>query len=82
MSKAHNHTPMQIREMDGNFVETPHTCDDPACPGNINRQKLEMFDEMFELLIQIDLWGMCPRKKIASINLIGRAKKIQEADNG
>ena len=76
MSKAHNHTPMQIREMDGNFVETPHTCDDPACPGNINRQKLEMFDEMFELLIQIDLWGMCPRKKIASINLIGRLQEI------
>ena len=45
-------------------------------------KKVEMFDEMLELLIQIDLWGMCPRKKIASINLIGRAKKIQEADNG
>jgi len=68
-------------------------------------KKVEMFDEMLELLIQIDLWGMCPRKKIASINLIGRldhvymnesgnyvcedienilgrAKKIQEDDNG
>ena len=84
MSKAHNHTPMQIREMDGNFVETPHTCDDPACPGNINRQKLEMFDEMSELLLHLYVnyelpYGMMDiETKSKFKNTIERAKEIQE----
>lgn len=32
------------------IAEVPHECDDPKCPGNINRQKLEMFDEMLSAL--------------------------------
>ena len=31
-------------------LEVPHECDDPNCQGNINRQKLEMFDEMLSAL--------------------------------
>ena len=31
-------------------LEVPHECDDPKCPGNINRQKLEMFDEMYDAM--------------------------------
>ena len=81
MSKAHNHTPMQIREMDGNFVETPHTCDDPACPGNINRQKLEMFDEMYKFIqafsILVSAWEY-PSLHEESIDIVNRAKEIQE----
>ena len=45
-------------------------------------KKVEMFDEMLELLIQIDLWGMCPRKKIASINLIGRLDHVYMNESG
>ena len=28
----------------------PHQCNNPKCPGNINRQKLELFDDMVKLL--------------------------------
>lgn len=31
---------------------SPHECDDPKCPGNVNRVKLEMFDEIVDHLIQ------------------------------
>ena len=27
----------------------PHDCDDPQCPGDINRRKLESFDEIYTL---------------------------------
>lgn len=33
-------------ELLSRIAEVPHECDDPECPGNINRQKLAMFDEM------------------------------------
>ena len=29
----------------------PHDCDDPHCPGNINRRKLEAFDEIRQALV-------------------------------
>ena len=38
------------RELLGMIASAPHECDDPKCPGNINRQKLEMFDEMLSAL--------------------------------
>lgn len=30
--------------------EVPHDCDDPECPGNVNRQRLEAFEDMREAL--------------------------------
>lgn len=31
-------------------VTAPHHCADPACPGDVNRRKLEAFDQMREAL--------------------------------
>jgi len=28
--------------------EVPHKCDDPNCPGNVNRRKLATFDKLLE----------------------------------
>ncbi|MDE2233778.1 MAG: hypothetical protein KGJ90_06790 [Patescibacteria group bacterium] len=30
--------------------EAPHECDIPGCPGDLNRRKLELFNEMAETL--------------------------------
>ena len=32
------------------YKEVPHYCDDPKCPGNINRQKLEIFQELVKIM--------------------------------
>ena len=32
------------------WSDAPHECDDQKCKGNINRQKLEMWKEMYEFL--------------------------------
>lgn len=29
-------------------IQVSHQCDDPACPGNINKQKLELFDRLMK----------------------------------
>jgi hypothetical protein len=39
------------KECDVDLFEAPHECTVPACPGNLNRRKLEMFDEMLSTLI-------------------------------
>ena len=31
----------------------PHTCSDPTCPGNINRQKLELWGELVEAIYNL-----------------------------
>ena len=31
----------------------PHSCDDPSCPGDINRRKLEAAEGMANLLVEI-----------------------------
>lgn len=39
----------------------PHECDDPECPGNVNRRKLEAFDGLltqFERISLIDQRGI------------------------
>lgn len=35
-------------------LEIPHECDDPLCPGNINRQKMNLFNAMLAILERID----------------------------
>lgn len=37
----------------------PHECDDPKCPGNINRQKLALYDEMERVLHETLKHGVC-----------------------
>lgn len=48
--------------------EVPHDCDDDACPGNVNRRKLELLDELAkattELLRGIDEWDAAVSKII------------------
>lgn len=45
--------------------EAPHECDDPKCPGNINRQKLELYDEMVKALQEIyEDWNLSIIKSI------------------
>lgn len=43
-----------LRDVNGKLVavanHAPHLCADPACPGNLNRQKLELWGEMREAL--------------------------------
>ena len=53
----------------------PHQCDDPACPGNIIRQKLELFNELVECLecvIEDRVYSGMPS------DLIDRAHTLQE----
>ena len=38
------------KKLMNNYGAVPHHCNDPKCPGNINRQKLELFDDMVKLL--------------------------------
>ena len=37
----------------------PHTCDDPTCPGDINRRKLEAAEEIARALQTINGWSKC-----------------------
>src|SRR3990167_10044181 len=37
----------------------PHTCEDPDCPGDINRRKLEAAEEMARALQTINGWSKC-----------------------
>lgn len=64
---------------------TPHECDDPRCPGNINRQKLEMFDELIGRLTVYCyscayVKNGCNQQETCITNsLIERARALQEA---
>lgn len=56
-------------------ILVPHQCDDPACPGNINRQKLELFDELvncLECVIEDKVYSGMPS------DLIDRAHTLQD----
>ena len=57
------------------YRSIPHQCDDPACPGNIIRQKLELFNELvecFERVIEDRVYSGMPS------DLIDRAHTLQE----
>ena len=47
---------MQVSQENARLIAAapiaPHECDDPKCPGNVNRRKLEAFDEMLEALMR------------------------------
>ena len=64
------------------IAEVPHECDDPKCPGNINRQKLEMFDEMLSALRETRN-AMQIAGSVNTCNrldaIITRARALQEA---
>ena len=56
-------------------IQVSHQCDDPACPGNIIRQKLELFNELVECLecvIEDRVYSGMPS------DLIDRAHTLQE----
>ena len=42
-------TPTGTVSMAAKLDEVPHHCTDPKCPGNINRLKIEAFDEIMEI---------------------------------
>lgn len=44
------HTTDQYLLLTSHWESVPHECSVPGCPGNRNRQKLELFDEMYEAL--------------------------------
>ena len=48
-----------------------HECSDPRCPGNVNRQKLELWDEMLDLLVNLS--GQWRARRDA---LVAKAKEI------
>ena len=64
-------------------LEVPHECDEPKCPGNINRQKLTMFAEMLDALRStrkaMQIAG-CERICIRIDSVITRARALQEAE--
>lgn len=41
----------------------PHECDDPACPGNVNRKKLAAFDGLLGACKALDEWAANPPGK-------------------
>ena len=63
--------------------EAPHECDDPKCPGNINRQIIEMFPE---IILKLELLASALRDEGKWTNAVGmidemvaRARALQEA---
>lgn len=59
----------------------PHECDDPKCPGNVNRQIIEMYPELVDRLRDLCFvmpcghdCQICPSKI-----LLERASALQEA---
>lgn len=64
------------------YMEVPHECDDPKCPGNINRQKLEMFDEMLSTLRETRKAMQIAGGDLTCVRLDGiitRARALREA---
>ena len=43
-------SPFFFKDANRISLELPHSCDDPDCPGAVNKRKLEMFEEMVAAL--------------------------------
>lgn len=57
----------------------PHECDDPKCPGNINRRKLELYPEMMAIINDINNgWGVQESIARRMISGIVKAEAIEK----
>ena len=54
----------------------PHECDDPKCPGNINRKKLAIYDGIVKSLIEYT--NETARGGIISLGMAMRAHNFLE----
>lgn len=77
--KIDRHDGISYDRLRANYLQVPHECTIPSCPGNINRLKLEMWDEMLAALIAVD--GLCvPFNTLTKLSvgaLITKAKKLE-----
>lgn len=48
MNDKITHTERSDLQLLRRYLEVPHVCSDPKCPGNINRLKLEAIDEILQ----------------------------------
>lgn len=63
-----------------NGYEAPHDCADPDCPGNRNRLKLELFDEMLAALEDAVECGMVPKSSAADGGANKYSSQVKAAD--
>lgn len=63
------------------FIGTaPHVCADPKCPGDINRRKLELWDDLIHLLDNIanGAYGLTPDQWASeAMDIIKKAETIK-----
>ena len=74
-----------LRELKSRYLEVPHECDNPECPGNKTRRKLANHDWLVAEMEK-------PENKYDEVNyrrifkllyiFLTEAEKIEEADNG
>ena len=71
------HRLKQWKEMESRIDEVPHECDDPRCPGNINRIKLELYEITIKVLEEIScLYDL----KYLLAPIIEKAKSIENGE--
>lgn len=64
-----------------NAHTAPHECDDPKCPGNVNRLKLEAFPDLLEackaVAIDIDCHGIIDDGNLSAKKIVDAIAKFE-----
>lgn len=77
-----DHPSRSLAEIHDNLVlialapTAPHECDDPKCPGNVNRLKLKAFEELKAALKKVD-WTYVEVGRSMIRKALAKAEKLE-----